>query len=280
MIDLHSVTLQQLRYLDAVAQGSTFSEAADDLYVSQSALSQGLGRLEALVGTDLFEIDGRRRRLTDAGRRVAAVARRMLAEADRLAADLEDRAAGRRGRLRLGMIDAAALYQFPEAVAAFRDAHPDVEVVITVRGSDDCLDRLAGYHDDLAIVVAPADGFATEVLAEEEFAVYGPDRRPQPGDPWVLYPASSHTRALIDTGLAAAAIRPRVVGESGNPDVLRQLAVLNGAWTVLPEAVGSGAEGAGLMRGERVMVRPIVAARRLQAPPQPLVEAFLDVARR
>ena len=71
LMDLSAVTIQQLRYIAAVASHDTFGDAADALFVSQSALSQGLARLEALAGMPLFETDGRRRRLTEAGERVA-----------------------------------------------------------------------------------------------------------------------------------------------------------------------------------------------------------------
>ena len=56
---------------------------------------------------------------------------------------------------------------------------------------------------------------------------------------WALYPAGSRTREAIDVGLAAAGIRPRVIVESGNPAVLRELATLTGSFTVLPEAIAA-----------------------------------------
>lgn len=275
-MDVGALSLQQLRYLDAVADGETFVDAADDLFISQSALSQGLARLEKLAGVPLFEPDGRRRRLTEAGEELAAAARRILAEAERAAAALEERAEGEGGRLRLAMIDAAALYLFPQSVPRFRHSRPAVDVRITVSGSDECLERLAAFEDDLAIVVGPAKRFDVRSLTTERFSIYGPTPDPPPDADWLLYPTDSHTRALIDTGLAAAGILPRVVGESGNPDVLRQLAVLNRAWTVLPAAVAGSGPAESLVKGADVMVRPIVAARRRSAPPSPLVDAYLE----
>ena len=271
-MDLTALSLQQLRYLDAVASGATFGDAADDLFVSQSALSQGLARLEQLVSVPIFETDGRRRRLTDAGGELARSARRILAEADRIGADLEARASGDLGVLRLGMVDAAALYLFPGAVTSFRAGHPDVNVVITVKDSAGCLARLSTFEDDLSIVVGPAEGFDTTPVAEEPFYLFGPGWVPAPGATWVLYPTGSHTRAWIDRELRTADLTPEVVGESGNPEVLRQLAVLNGSWTVLPATIVAGA---GLVRGAAIGNRQIVVARRPHAPPNPLVKSFM-----
>ena len=273
-MDLSSLSIRQLRYLDAVADGQTFSDAADRLFVSQSALSQGLARLEDLVGVPLFESDGRRRRLTDPGRALAASAQLALGEMDRMAADLEARSLGQRGLLRLGMIDAAALYLFPNAIADFRRAHPEVDVRINVKGSDDCLRRLAAFQDDVSIVVGPARGFDTVRVGEEAFHLYGPGQTPSPDATWVLYPSDSHTRALIDEGLRRSGHRASVVGESGNPEVLRQLAILNESWTVLPRTV---AGGPGFQRGEAITMREILVARRLTAPHNPVVSAFVSM---
>ena len=272
-MDLSSLTVRQLRYLDAVGDGRTFSEAADGLFVSQSALSQGLARLEQIVETPLFEADGRRRRLTDAGRVLADSASRVLGEMDYVVADLEARAAGAVGTLRVGMIDAAALYLFSERIASFRVQHPDVEVLMTVKGSDDCLRRLARFDDDVAIVVGPALGFETTLVAEEPFFVYGPGRLPTSDSTWVLYPTGSHTRAMIDQSFQESGPTTTVIAESGNPEVLRQLAVLNGSWTVLP---GSVAEQEGFTKGEQIACREIVVARRQSSADNRLVDAFLE----
>jgi DNA-binding transcriptional LysR family regulator len=272
-VDFAALSIQQLRYLDAVARGSTFADAADELFVSQSALSQGLARLEEIVETSLFESDGRRRRLTEAGRVLADSASRVLGEMDSVAADLEARAAGAVGTLRVGMIDAAALYLFSDGIASFRLRRPDVEVLITVKGSDDCLGRLARFDDDVAIVVGPALGFETELVAEEPFCMYGPEQSPSPGSTWVLYPTYSHTRAMIDRALQGSGFTTYVIAESGNPEVLRQLAVLNGSWTVLP---GSVSEQEGLIRGEQIACREIVVARRQSSSDNLLVDTFVD----
>ena len=79
---LEGLTLQQLRYFNSVAEGDTFADAAAIIGISQSALSQGIARLEQVVGARLLERDGRRRRLTNAGELVAGYARRVLGESE------------------------------------------------------------------------------------------------------------------------------------------------------------------------------------------------------
>ena len=94
--------LRQLRYLDAVARRRSFTQAALDLHIAQSALSQQVGRLERELGVELLRRTTRRVEVTEAGEIVLARARRALAEVDGVRADLDALRGLVRGTLRLG----------------------------------------------------------------------------------------------------------------------------------------------------------------------------------
>ncbi|NND03191.1 MAG: LysR family transcriptional regulator [Acidimicrobiia bacterium] len=269
--DLEGLTLQQLRYFNAVAEGETFADAAALIGISQSALSQGIARLEQVTGTRLLERDGRRRRITDAGELVAEYARRVLGESETLAAQLEERRTGRTGRLRVGMIDAAALYLFADAIAGFRDEFPEVALSIAVDGSAELEQRLTDFRDDVVIVVGPAARGVATHLVTEPMHLYGPD---DSSDAFALYPTGSRTRIAIDRGLAAAGITPRVMAESGNPAVLRELCRLTGSQTVLPAAV-AGPSGDLSRIADHVAERDVFAVTREQTAASPLVAGFI-----
>ncbi len=272
-MNLADASLRQLEYLRAVARESSFADAAAEVGVSQSALSQGLARLEALAGVRLLEPDGRRKRLSREGRELLALADRVLADVAATGMRLEATAAGRAGLLRIALIDAAALYLLGEKIEAFRIAHTDVDLRLSVRPSEDCLAALDTNEVDLAIVVGPARGFVTTQLMTETLYLYGPSGEPDPGEPWLLYPTGSHTRSLIDAALTTRDILPRVSGESGNPAVLYELAALMRGWTVVPRAVHTGAR-AQLTESDPITERPIVAATR-PGTSDPVVEWFL-----
>ena len=74
--------LRQLRYVEAVARHRHFTRAAEELHVAQSALSHQIRRLEAELGTALFDRTSRSVVTTEAGEAVAARARRILEEVD------------------------------------------------------------------------------------------------------------------------------------------------------------------------------------------------------
>ena len=281
-LNLH---LQQLAYLRAVDRWGTLTEAARRLGVSQPALSQSLAQLERRLGAPLLERDGRRRRLTEAGAEAARFAAEVLGRADALRDWLRERSAGRAGTLRAGMIDAASLYVLPAAIRAFRAAHPGVRVRLVVDRSDLLLDRLARFELDLAFVVGPVGGGAfdaAEVLREPLYAYAPPGADGDPaGAEWALYPSGRRTRLLIDEGLAARGIRPRVVLESDNPAVLGQMVALGLGWSVLPASAMEGAAPAlAGSRRERVAERALFVARRAHAPPDARAEAFLRLAAR
>jgi len=233
---LNGLTLAQLRYFAAIADGGTFEDAAAVLGISQSALSQGIARLEGITGTRLLERDGRRRRITDTGALVADYARRVLGESETLANDLDARQSGTAGQLRVGLIDAAALYLLKERIAAFRHTHPELELSIIVAGSDDLEQALLDFRIDLAVVIGPTSRAESIPLLTEPLHVYRGQGSIADAT-WALYPAGSRTRAAIDSGLARAGIDPNVTVESGNPAVLRELAALTGSFTVLPTGV-------------------------------------------
>ena len=107
--------------------------------------------------------------------------------------------------------------------------------------------------------------------------VNGPPDDPSTWGPWVTYPAGSQSRALIASALAARNIPMRVVAESSNPDVLRQMVRLGVGWCALPQEVAEGGVSP-LVRlpGEALAHRHIAAIRRRDALPNASAEILFD----
>ncbi len=274
---LAGVRLQQLMYLDTVGRLEHFANAADELSVSQPALSQGLRSLERSVGAPLFERVGRRQRLTALGEETLAFARRVLAEAAWFEDRLEKRLEGRAGRLRLGLIDAAALYLLSEQLQSFRQRHPDVDLGLTVETSDRLIAMVDGYELDLAIVVGPAPNETAIQVASEPLYIYGPPlEHAVEAEQWVLYPERSRTRRYIDQALAQLGVVPTVDNESSNPSVIAQLVRLGAGWTILPAGIAESISEPLTRRSEAVVHRPLFAVRRSASLPDPLTDALLN----
>lgn len=277
MLHLPDLTIRHLEYLVAVEEEPTWARAAARVGVSPSALSQGLAELERRLGLALFDRDGRRRRLRPAAGPVVAHARQVLG----LTSDLAQWAArfqrGAAGRVRLGLIDSAAVVHCPDRVRAFRAAHPEVELLIRVAPSASLLRLLEAGHLDMAVCVAPprrSPGITTHPLITETVAVYGPPGqrigRPATWGPWLLNPAGSHTRALVIAELRKLGAPLEVVAESHQPEVLREMVRLGVGWTALP--TGQAEDGARpLSDGRPLVSRQLVIATRATALHDPAV---------
>ena len=274
---LPDLTIRQMAYLVAVVDEPSWAAAADRVGVSPSALSQGLAELERRLGVPLFESQGRRRVLRRSAGPVVEHARRVLALTRDLV-DWTDRVrGGRQGRVRLGMIDVAAVVHFPAVVAAFRTERPDVDLTLSVAPSAQLLRGLRDGELDLAVCVEPPGhhaGLAIEELRRETLAVMAPSGTtigaPSTWGPWVTFPAGSHTRQLIVDALAGLGARATVAAESHQPDVLVQMVRLGLGWTVLP--VDSPTIGGSVVIGPELVERVLVLARRADSISDPAVD--------
>src|SRR5215207_3045450 len=128
MIDRPPVELRQLRYVEAVDRHRHFTRAAEELHVAQSALSYQIRRLEAELGTELFERTSRSVVTTEAGEAVAARARAVIAEIDGVRSEIDELKGLIRGRISVGALLPARESDVPMLLARFTDAHPGIEI--------------------------------------------------------------------------------------------------------------------------------------------------------
>ena len=280
MAPLPDLSIRQFEYLVAVSEAPTWALAAQDVGVSPSALSQGLAELERRLGLDLFERHGRRRRIRPTARPVVDHARRVLALTSDLARWSAQVRSGSTGRVRVGMIDAAAVLHFPDELRDFRRDRPDVDLHLTVAPSATLLEQLVTGSIDLVVCVGSPDvppGLRVEPLMPDKLFVYAPDgdvpEDPGRWGPWVLFPADSHTRRLVVEALARTGAPIEVVAESHQPDVLREMVRLGMGWTVLP-GTQAGRGDQRLHGGRQLVTRQLVLARRAESVLDPAVDVL------
>jgi DNA-binding transcriptional LysR family regulator len=274
---LPDLSIRQLEYLVAVADEPTWALAAERVGVSASALSQGLAEMERRLGVSLFDREGRRRPIRDSATPAVAHARQVLGLTRDLAGWAERSRTGRSGRIRLGMIDAAAVIHHPEDLRSFRAERPGVELLLRVSPSLQLLDLLASGELDLVVCVRPPrpmPGISTEPLLTEELAVYGPPGvavgSPSTWGPWVLFPDGSHTRTVVVDALRRLGAPLEVVAESHQPEVLREMVRLGTGWTVLPTSQAEHGERP-LTAGRPIAERQLVMATRSASVDDPVV---------
>jgi DNA-binding transcriptional LysR family regulator len=146
------LNVTRLNVFREVVDHGSFSDAADALSYSQSAVSQAIATLEGEVGTALIE---RRRggvRPTPAGAALAAHVGGILAQIESAEDEVAAIARGRGGRLRTASFPTAGSTLMPQAIAAFRASHPGVEVTLAEGEPEEIAPRLRAGEFDLVLL--------------------------------------------------------------------------------------------------------------------------------
>jgi DNA-binding transcriptional LysR family regulator len=224
------MTLNQLRTFLAVAEHGSVRAAAQELVVTQAAVSAALAALQKSLGVALFQPDGRGLRLTGAGLAYAGYVRRVLGlldEAGRAAAAAAD---PEHGELRIAAVTTAAEQILPGLLSGFRARHPQMGVRLEAGNRDRARALLDRHQVDLVLGGRPEPGWDVRVLAirahqlvvvaSPGLAATAPTSHLLPWlarQAWLLREPGSGTRASTDALLADLDIDPvtLMVGSNG-----------------------------------------------------------------
>lgn len=150
------MTFKQLEAIYWVVKLGGFSQAAEKLHTTQSAVSRRVQELESLLDTELFDRSLRTARLTEKGEETFAVAKRLLAQRDEAMEQLAQAQVVER-RLRIGLTELTAMTWFPRLVSLVQAHYPRVVIEPDVNASVTLRERLLSDDLDLAIVPKMAD---------------------------------------------------------------------------------------------------------------------------
>lgn len=160
--------LDQLRHFLLVAEQANFTRAAELAFLSQSALSRSISRLEEELGRPLFERRTRNVTLTDAGQLLLPRARQILSLVEDAKDELIDD--GTSGRLRVAAIPTIAPYFLPERLRDFQQHHPQARLLVQEETTERLLKKVVDGEVDVAIAALPIEQryLKVEPLFEEE----------------------------------------------------------------------------------------------------------------
>ncbi|MEM6365571.1 MAG: LysR family transcriptional regulator, partial [Planctomycetota bacterium] len=170
--------LDQLRYFLQVADEGNFTRAAEQLGVSQSALSRSIQKLEDEIGRPVLERKSRSLTLTDAGLLMQGRAREVLAILQDTVAEITDD--GQSGRIRVGAIPTIAPFFLPDLLRRFSHDFPKATVVVQEETTDVLVKACSDGAIDLAILALPLNTkyLDIEPLFEEELMLVLPPEHP------------------------------------------------------------------------------------------------------
>ena len=292
---------RRLELLLELSRLGSMRAVADVLGVTTSTVSQQIAALSREVGTPLVEPEGRRVRLTPAGRRLADHAVTILAAVEAARLDL-DPSAVPAGTVRVAAFATAVRASLMPVVRTLAAEHPDVHLQILEHEPDECLALLAVDDIDLALTydfdLAPA-GFAaaleTVPLWVADWGLGVPSDDPSgPGtsvevldryrdSDWIVNSRNNSDLEAVRRVASTAGFVPRVVHRADSLELVEDLIVAGLGVGLLPEA-RPPAGGVRLLplRHPRVALRAYAVARRGRTawPPLALVLSLLaDTAR-
>jgi len=261
--------LRQLEYFVAVAEEANFTRAAERVHISQSGVSAQVRTLESELGAELFDRSGRVARLTPAGEAALPFAREALDAASAIREVVDDVNGLIRGRLTAGMITGCEIRPWFEALAAFHEAHPGIDIELQEGNSDQLIGSVLTGLSDIALVGLagePPPGLASEIIIAEGLAAIvatdhplarrQPDQEHKAGDgthgapgaslteltayPLVCLPVGTGIRSVLDQACAAAGLLPDIALEASAPGAVADLGSRGLGVAVLSRSMAAG----------------------------------------
>jgi len=236
---MRAVTLRQFKVFASVAKHASFARAAEELHLTQPAVSMQIKELESAVELPLFERAGRAVRLTMPGEYLLVYARRVLATVKEAGDAMAKLRHVESGRVTIGMVSTAK-YFLPRLLARFRAEHPAVEMRLD-SGNREQLSKL--LHDnevDLAVMGRPpreldtrAEPFAAHPLAVVASAEHPLARRHEiapkalAAEAFIVREQGSGTRAAMEHFFREHKIAPPQVMEMSSNETIKQAVIAN-----------------------------------------------------
>lgn len=239
-----------LYYFWRVATLGNLTKAAEDLYVSQSALSTQIKQLENSINIRLFERKGRNLILTDMGKRVLAYANDIFNKGEELSSFLSKGIITEKQHLTIGVLNTLSRNFIEEFIKPLFTM-PDVTFSLTARRMNGLLNGLAEHELDLILTNKPVDTqiqtglWHSRLVSKQSLAIVGPKNSKVTSEfpkgyesaKWVLPNKTSPTRDAFNALCARWQYQPDIQAEADDMAMLRLLARDSGAFSVLPPVV-------------------------------------------
>ncbi|WP_300729895.1 LysR family transcriptional regulator [Pseudomonas sp.] len=154
---LMRITFRQLQVFNEVCVLRSYSRAAEEMSLTQPAVSLQIRQLEELIGQPLFDYVGKKLYMTEAAEALQLASRDIFGRLENLDMQLSDLLGSLQGQLKLA-IESSAKYFVPHLFAAFKRQHPEVNLQLTVVNRAQAVRRLSDSRDDLVIMsMVPQD---------------------------------------------------------------------------------------------------------------------------
>ena len=207
-MSLH-ITMRQLQVFEAVARHLSFTRAAEELHLTQPAVSMQVKKLESMVELPLFELLGKKVHLTEAGRTMVRHSRTMMSQLGEIERDINGLKGVEGGTLKI-CIASTVNYFATRLLSKFCEVYKSVNISLDVTNREELLKRLAANEPDLVLMGKPPPGLGVDARAfmENPLIVIANPQHPLAGrqkipiaeiesEPFVMREPGSGTRTAM-----------------------------------------------------------------------------------
>lgn len=260
-------SVRQLRAFVAVYESGQVSAAAQQLALTQPAVTVLLRELEGRLGVKLFDRSTRALRRTQAADEAVGYAQRVLAELEAMGASMAELAGARRGRVRIAATSTLAQTLLPPVMRRFLDAHPDVQMEIEDVAPTGFVEAVLRERVDFGVgtLHAPVAGLREEVFLRDVLAAVAPaGPRFAGGKPITWKQLAAMPIVTVKSGYG---VRPRIdaaAEEAGVAlNIVHEVSLLTTALALAASGLGVAVVPASIAAQGR---HPNLVARRLTRP--------------
>ncbi len=238
--------LDQLKYFLRVAELKSFTRAANELLVSQPALSRSIQRLEEQLGAPLLVRKSRSLELTEAGTLLLSRSRQVLNILEDTRAEISDD--GESGRLRIGAIPTIAPYFLPEVIQQFSVKFPRATYVIHEETTDRLIKGCSQGEVDIGVLALPIEAkyLEREPLFEEELLLVMPAEHPLTkskrltlqcveDQPFIMLDEAHCLSNSILGFCQRQSFQPKVIGKTSQLSMVQELVALSHGVSLIPQ---------------------------------------------
>lgn len=291
------LNFNQLRVFYKAAKNLNFTAAANELFITQPAVTFQVKSFEEYCELKLFKKKGRRVYLTDEGKSLYEYAARIFQYEKEIENAIDEMRELKRGVLRLGTTKTYARYFMPLMITSFHKNFPNIKIQLNEGSSADMIYSLVDFKIDVAIIAKAIDhaGVNFFPFSREEMALIAPPDYPLAGkkevsfkelakEPFIMKEIGSGTRKLVEELFARAKCKPNILMETSNTEFIKQLVNRGeGVSFLVKEAVAAELKNKDLievpLKGHKILLEVSIAYLKGQVLSPP-ARAFVDTLTR
>lgn len=230
------LNFNQLRIFYHTAKHLNYTAAANELFITQPAVTFQVKSFEDYCNLKLFKKKGRKVYLTDEGKTLYEYAERIFKFEKEIENVIDEMRELKRGALRLGTTKAYARYFMPLMITTFHKNYPNIKIQLNEGGSAEMIYSLADFKIEVAVIAKAIDHAEVDFIPfskEEMVLIVAPDHhlvKKKPvafkelaKEPFIMKETGSGTRKLVDELFARAGCTPDILMETSNTEFIKQL---------------------------------------------------------